>query len=477
MSSAHGGHAGSVSTTPLGYVLVVDDDPALRKVLTLILERAGFAVRVAASGAEALGAMVENPVEVILTDVQMPGIDGLELLPVFRSRYPQTEVIVMTGYATVERAITAMKKGAYDFLTKPFEDVDLVARIVSKALEKAKLRSRANMLERALDVQGQFEELVGSSDKMKSVYEMIDFVAYADSHVLVRGESGTGKELVARALHYRSSRKEKPFVVVNCSALTETLLESELFGHVQGAFTGAIHAKKGLFEAAHRGTLFLDEIGDISPMMQVKILRAIQSGEIKPVGSTEVRNVDVRVITATHRDLVSRIAEGLFREDLYYRINVIELNLPPLRDRREDIPLLAFHFLKRLSKKMGKEIARIQPEVLSLLGHYSWPGNVRELENVMERALVLERSTEIQPQSLPPHFHEGQEPLGNEGIPSFSELEFKAAKALAVGQFEKVYVTTLLGRCAGNVSEASRAAKMDRSNFRRLMKKYSLEHS
>jgi len=465
--------AGSFEMEPK-RVLVVDDDPGVRKALSVALEREGFMVSAVASGSEALTLLEVQKVDTILTDIQMPGLDGLDLLSIFRRRYPLVEVLVMTGYGTIERAIRAMKNGAYDFLTKPFDDLNAVLLVIDKAVEKARLRVRADRLQRELESRETYQEMVGSSLEMQRVYELIETISYSDAHVLVRGESGTGKELVARALHHRSPRSHSPFVVVNCSALTETLLESELFGHVKGAFTGAHQHKRGLFQAAHKGTLFLDEIGDISPRMQVKILRAVQEGEIRPVGSTDSFVVDVRVITATHRDLVERMKEGLFREDLYYRINVVEVNLPPLRERPRDIPLLAVHFLARLAKKLNKPIQEISAEALGLLTRYGWPGNVRELENVMERALILEKGEEIGAHSLPPKLHkEGSLSMAmNHGV--HVGLEFKEAKKIAVGQFERAYVRAILERVEGNVAEASRVSGMDRSNFRRIMKKYGL---
>jgi two-component system response regulator HydG len=311
---------------------------------------------------------------------------------------------------------------------------------------------------------------------MQAVFRLIEGVAYSSATVLIHGESGTGKELAARALHYKSPRADKPFVAVNCSALTETLLESELFGHVRGSFTGAVANKKGLFEAADGGTLFLDEIGDIPPSTQVRLLRALQEGEIKRVGSNDTIKVDVRVIAATNRDLVKAMQEGRFREDLYYRLNVISVQLPPLRERPEDIPLLVQHFLKKYGAKTGKELTRCEPAAMEALTTHRWNGNVRELENVIERAVVLAQGTTLTPADLPPNF--GGERAGAEVASStLAHLPYAQAKKLALRAFERRYLTSVLQRSNGNISLAARQAGVDRSNFRRLLKQYAVERN
>jgi len=325
-----------------------------------------------------------------------------------------------------------------------------------------------------LDVRDRFEGLIGQGPKMQAVFRLIEGVAYSSATVLVMGESGTGKELAARALHYKSPRRDKPFIAVNCSALTETLLESELFGHVRGAFTGAVVNKKGLFEAADGGTLFLDEIGDIPPSTQVRLLRALQEGEIKRVGSNDTIKVDVRVIAATNRDLSRLMAEAKFREDLYYRLNVISIHLPPLRERPEDIPLLVHHFLTKYGTKTGKQLTRVEPTAMEALTTHRWNGNVRELENVIERAVVLAQGTLLTVADLPPGF--GASRSGAEiGTATLAHLPYAQAKKLALRAFERRYLSAVLQRCNGNISSAARAAGVDRSNFRRLLKQYDVE--
>jgi two-component system response regulator HydG len=337
-------------------VLVVDDEPVLLKALETLLAKKGHHVTALDSPIAATQRLAQEDFDVALLDVKMPDLSGLELLTAVKHRRPEVEVIMMTGHATVETALSAVKAGAYDYLTKPFEDVELVARVVAKAAERKRLFDRNRELETALrekegGVQG--DGLVGNSGPMRDVTRMIDAVAYSAATVLVQGESGTGKELVARALHVKSPRRGEPFVALNCGALTETLLESELFGHVKGAFTGAQRDQKGLFDAADGGTIFLDEIGDIPPATQVRLLRVLQEGEVKRVGSAESIKVDVRVIAATHRDLPKLVKSGRFREDLFYRLNVIAIPLPPLRDRIEDVPLLAHHFLRRYTSRLA----------------------------------------------------------------------------------------------------------------------------
>src|SRR5512139_2134356 len=386
---------------------------------------------------------------------------------------------MMTGHATVETALAAVKAGAYDYLTKPFEDVELVARVVSKAAERKMLFDRNRQLERQLEERAPSgsEGLVGTSAGMREVTRMVEAVAYSAATVLVTGESGTGKELVARALHARSPRRAQPFVALNCGALTETLLESELFGHVKGAFTGAQRDQKGLFEAADGGTIFLDEIGDIPLSTQVRLLRVLQEGEMKRVGSAESVKVDVRVIAATHRDLPKLVKAGKFREDLFYRLNVINIPLPPLRERVEDVPLLAHHFLRRYAERLQKKVRTLSPEAIELLCGYRFPGNVRELENAIERAVVLCRGDTVTPADLPPAVTGRTAPLVREAPVGGDEsawltLSYAAAKEQALRRFEKSYVDALMRACDSNISAAARKAGMDRSNFKRVLRKY-----
>jgi two-component system response regulator HydG len=460
-------------------VLVVDDEPTLLKALEALLRKKGWEVIALDSPIAATQRLAAEDFDVALLDIKMPQLSGLELLTAVKHRRPEVEVIMMTGHATVETALAAVRAGAYDYLTKPFEDVELVARAVSKAAERKALFDRNRELETQLREKSDpsNEGLVGNSGGMHDVMRMIDAVAYSAATVLVHGESGTGKELVARALHNKSPRRSQPFVALNCGALTETLLEAELFGHVKGAFTGALRDQKGLFDAADGGTIFLDEIGDIPPATQVRLLRVLQEGEIKRVGSAESVRVDVRVIAATHRDLPKLVKAGRFREDLFYRLNVIAIPLPPLRDRIEDVPLLAHHFLRRYTDRLGKKVRTLSPEAIELLCGYRWPGNVRELENAVERAVVLCRGDAITSGDLPPAVSGRTAPLVRD-LPTTGEdaawlnQSYAAAKEQALRRFEKSYVEALMRACDNNISAAARKAGMDRSNFKRVLRKY-----
>ncbi len=456
-------------------VLVADDDRVVLKAVAEILRRAGYEVTAVEDSVEALAAASEPGLDVAVLDIKMPNVGGMDVLREIKAKRPEVEVVMMTAFATVETAVAAVKAGAYDYLTKPFENIDEVVLTVQKAYERKALLDRNRRLEGMLEVRDRFEGLIGQSPRMQAVFKMIAGVGYSSATVLLQGESGTGKELAAQALHYKSPRRDKPLVAVNCSALSETLLESELFGHVRGAFTDAHSNKRGLFEAADGGTLFLDEIGDISPVTQVRLLRALQSGEIKRVGSDEVVRVDVRVITATNKDLAKEMIEGRFREDLYYRLNVISIQLPPLRDRREDIPLLAHHFLGEYSARMGKKLLGMEPEALEALGAHSWPGNVRELQNVIERAVVLAQGQSVTAADLPASMQGKRELEHERGATSLAHLPYTTAKRLAVAAFERRYLTAVLANANGNISMAAKAAGVDRSNFRRLLKQYQVE--
>jgi two-component system, NtrC family, response regulator HydG len=455
-------------------VLVVDDEPFMLQAWRKILAAHPCELRTLSEPADALEQIQAWAPEVTVLDVRMPRVSGLDLLQEIRRQDLPTEVVMMTAYATVETAVEAVKNGAYDFLTKPFSNIEAAALTVLKAAEHRRLIQRNRQLESRLEVRDSFEGLVGSSPRMKRVFELIEGVAYSASTVLVQGESGTGKELVARAIHHRSPRAARPFVAVNCSALTDTLLESELFGHEKGAFTGAIVAKRGLFEVADGGSIFLDEIGEVPPPTQVKLLRVLQEGEMKRVGSTETRKVQVRVIAATNADLARARKQGLFRDDLYYRLNVIAIDLPPLRERAGDISILAGHFLHKYALRNGKSLSTIHPQAMELLERYSWPGNVRELENVVERAVVLGRGSEIGVADLPPAVHSAL-PALHRGENALGALAYREAKTSAVNDFERRYTEDLLGLCDGNISEAARRAGMDRSNFRRMVKRHRLE--
>jgi len=454
--------------------MVVDDEAVLVDALERLLSRAGARVIGLPNGLEALRVIEEEQVEVALLDIKMPHISGLELLSAIKQQAPSVEVIMMTAHATVTTAVQAVKDGAYDYLQKPFPDIDEVIAVVGRAIERGRLARRNRELEQVLEGRDTFEGLVGQSKGIRKVYEMVESVAYSSSTVLIRGESGTGKELVAKALHNRSPRSPRPFIAINCTAVPETLLESELFGHVKGAFTGAANHKVGLFEAADGGTLMLDEIGDLPGTIQAKILRVLQDGEIRRVGSTESKKVDVRIVAATNVDLEEAQRAGRFREDLYYRLNVIPILVPPLRERSEDIPLLSHHFLRRVATRENKRIKGFTRGAMEALAGHRWIGNVRELENVVERSVVLCRDEVIGIEHLPDHFAKSDGIDPELGLGALSRMPFAQAKQLATDAFERRYLQALLQRTKGNVSEAARFAGMDRSNFRRVLKRYDL---
>ncbi|HVP61414.1 MAG TPA: sigma-54 dependent transcriptional regulator [Myxococcaceae bacterium] len=457
-----------------GKILVVDDDKVVLRAVTEILQREGYTVVAIDDAVEGLAASKDPTVDVAVLDIRMPHLSGMDLLRAIKQGRPDVEVVMMTAFATVETAVEAVKAGAYDYLTKPFSNIDEVSLTVAKALERKQLKDRTRVLEEQLSVKGQFEDLIGQSGQMRAVFKLVETVSYSSATVLIQGESGTGKELVARAIHYRSPRKDKPFVAVNCSALTDTLLESELFGHVKGSFTGATANKKGLFEAADGGTIFLDEIGDVPPATQVRLLRVLQEGEVKRVGANETIKVDVRVIAASNVDLARAKDQGKFREDLFYRLNVITVSLPPLRDRPEDVPLLAGHFLRMYAGKMGKKVTGISPQAMEALVCHRWMGNVRELENVIERAVVLTSREVVDVEDLPQQLRESPGGGGDVEVLSLAHLPYAEAKRLAMRAFERRYLSALLEKSGHNVSSAARAAGVDRSNFRRLLKQYEV---
>jgi two-component system response regulator HydG len=461
-------------------VLVVDDEPGVRRSLARVLMSGGFEVVTAEDGQAALALLEAGPVDVMLVDMLMPRMGGMDLLSRVKVKHPEVEVIMMTAYANVDDAVAAVKNGAYDFLTKPFPSNDIVARTISKAAERKLLLDRMDVLEQRLEQQENFGELIGNTSSMREIYRLALGVAPTSATVLILGESGTGKELIARAIHQHSNRADRPFLAINCSAIPVELVESELFGHVRGAFTGAINARTGLFEAADKGTVFLDEVGDLPLQTQVKLLRVLQDGEIKRVGTNDTLTVDARVIAATNADLKSKIAAGKFREDLYYRLHVIAINVPPLRRRRDDVPLLAYHFLRKYARRMSRDVKRIGVEAMRLLREQKWPGNVRELEHAIEHAVVMAKGNTIVPSDLPmlkeaaseePRLAgaDGSALLGSLG--HLVELPYAHAKQNALEVFEQAYLEAVLKRTGGNVSEAARQAGLDRSNFRRVLKK------
>ncbi len=390
-------------------VLVVDDEPAILEAVTKVLEKEGVYAVTAPDGRAALERIRQQPIDVVLTDLRMPALDGQSLLKAIKAISPTTEVILMTAYGTVEVAVLAMKEGAYDFIAKPLKRAHVVSA-VRKALEKVELLAENRDLRAALDA-ATLRTIVGHSQVMRATLEMARQAASSSATVLLLGESGTGKELLARFIHRHSPRTNAAFVPVNCAALPESILESELFGHEKGAFTGAIATRPGRFAEADRGTLFLDEIAEVTPSVQVKLLRALQEGEIEPVGGKR-RAIDFRLVCATNRDLAKDVREGSFREDLFYRINVIPISIPPLRDRIEDIPLLCDHFLHLYATKHNKPGRRLSDAALDMLGRYTWPGNVRELENAIERAVVLCREATLDTGDLPPEIHSPHAPTG-----------------------------------------------------------------
>ncbi len=382
------------------HILVIDDDPAVRQVLSETLSNEGHQVTLVSSGLEGVEAVKDQPVHVVLTDLQMPGIDGLETIDRISKVDSKIIAIVMTGYGTIDYAVRAMKAGAFDFITKPFEP-DTVAVVVKKALDVYKLKQENHLLRKAVRDQYRLEHLVGTSAPMRMVLDFVEKVADSDSTVLIEGESGTGKELIARMLHFNSMRRDRPLVPVNCGAIPETLLESELFGHEKGAFTGAAHTRLGRFELAHGGTIFLDEVGEMSLPLQVKLLRVLQERCFERVGGTRTINVDVRIIAATNQDLALAVQERRFRQDLYYRLHVIPIHIPPLRERRSDIPLLVNHFIAQFNQLRRTEILGMEPEALARMTEEEWPGNIRELENMIERLAVLKKKGWITVSDLP----------------------------------------------------------------------------
>ncbi|OLE51240.1 MAG: Fis family transcriptional regulator [Acidobacteria bacterium 13_1_20CM_3_53_8] len=453
----------------MSNLLIVDDEPSMRQLLTLVFGREGHSVRASENGRQALAALRVEPADLIVSDVKMPDMDGISLLRAARDVQPDVAVIMMTAFATVETAREAFKLGADDFIQKPF-DVEELKLIVAKALERQALVKENRAFRRAQRERGSLGNIIGRSDRMQAVYQMIETVAEVQSTVLVTGDSGTGKELVARAIHDLSPRAEKPFISVNCGAFTETLLESELFGYTKGSFTGATANRKGLFEAANKGTIFLDEIGEMSPAMQVKLLRVLQERKVRPVGAHDEAEVDTRVIAATNRDLAAMVKDGTFREDLFYRISVIPIELPPLRDRREDIADLVQHFIRKYGEQTGRVLG-ISEKALQLLENYSWQGNVRELENTIERAVALERTDEIQPERLPEHITNYDPGRVAE---AFDLPDGGINLTAFLDQLEKTYVMEALRRSGGNQTQAAELLELSVRSLRHLLDKHGI---
>lgn len=462
-----------MQATTVAKILIVDDERSMRDMLAHVLKTAGYSVSRAESAQSATEQMKADIFDLVISDVRMPGMDGIGLLETVRNCSPPTAVILMSAYASLETARKAFKMGADDFVQKPF-DVDELKVIVSHVLEKVTLRQENELLRKQFHERYGLGSLVGRSPKMTQVYELVETVAATSSTILIHGESGTGKELVARAIHEQSPRRTAPFVSINCGAFTETLLESELFGYVKGAFTGAFANKKGLCESAEGGTLFLDEISEMSPVMQVKLLRVLQERRIRRVGGTEEIPIDVRIVGATNRDLTAMMEEGKFREDLYYRINVIAIDLPPLRERQEDVRELVFHFIEKHASAAGKAGLGITEEALMLLERYDYPGNVRQLEHIIERAIALEPTTSIQPSRLTeqvlgynPRQLESAAMLPQEGIDLTAYLE----------EVEKTFLRLALERTGGSQTKAAELLGMSVRSFRHCLDKFEMRTS
>ena len=441
-------------------ILIVDDDPELRNLMKDILEDHSFQVTVARDGNEALSGLDDQESLVVLTDLRMKGMDGAELLQEIVKRHPACNVIMMTAFGTVESAVEAMKRGAFDYLTKPIKTDELLVTI-EKALREAMLRQEVAQLRRQVKRDYSFDQILGKSKPMQEVFDLIRRVADTQTNILITGESGTGKELVAKAIHFNSSRKVAPFIPVNCAAIPEFLLESELFGHMKGSFTDAKFDKRGLFEEAQKGTLFLDEISEMPMMLQAKLLRAVQEREIRRVGATRSVAIDVRIIAATNLHLAEEVQAKRFREDLYYRLNVIEIRLPPLRERKEDIPLLCDMMLEKSSVGRQKDVTKLSEATLGLLLDYAWPGNVRELENIMERAVTLAQGPVVTPNDLPPAIRDAQ---GDRHL-----VEESAERLLSLEDIEHLYIQRMLEKTEGNKFKAAQILDIDRKTLYRKL--------
>jgi DNA-binding NtrC family response regulator len=451
-------------------ILVVDDKENILKLFARILGD-GYQLTTAADGGQAISLVAAQPFDVVVTDLKMPGADGFEVLRAVKARAPETEVIMMTAYASVGDAVEAMKQGAYDYLQKPF-DPDDASLVVARALERKRLKEQATSLQREVEGVCSFHNLVGKSAPMRELYTLLEQASQLDITVLINGETGTGKELAARAVHYHSARKERRFVPVNCGALPAELVESELFGHARGSFTGATGMKRGLFEEAEGGTIFLDEIGELPLAVQVKLNRVLQEREIRRVGDTSPIKVNVRVIAATHRELKAEVQAARFREDLFYRLHVFPVVLPPLRDRREDIPLLAGHFLEKHARVLGRPLAAFDHESLRALTGYTWPGNVRELENAVERAVAVAQGDEIQLRDLPAEVKGSRE--GSIPAEQLARMPYREAIDLARDRVTREYLVALLRELEGNVTRAAERAGMARESLHRLLKRYGV---
>jgi two-component system response regulator PilR (NtrC family) len=468
----------STATDKTARILVADDEPSMREFLEIMLSKEGYRVSCAGNTQEAIGLAQEGEFDLLITDIKMPGGGGLELLRRVKELSPETVVIMISAYASTETAVEAMGQGAYDYIPKPF-NVEEVRLIVRRALERRALEHENQRLKRRLKEPVGLGRIVGASPQMVRVFDLIRRAAPAETSVLITGESGTGKELVARALHEGSPRRDKPFVTVNCAGIPETLIESELFGHRKGSFTGAVANKRGLFEEAHGGAIFLDEIGELPPALQAKLLRVVQERRFRAVGGSEDVSVDVRIISATNKDLEQEVIGGRFREDLFWRLNVIHIHLPPLRERREDIPLLAGHFLAKCAHRLGKEIESLSRFALEMLSSYDFPGNVRELENIIERSVALETSRIVMPESLTLSLHRRRE-RGEDDAPEGGDPAGQASlgEGFCLDSLIEGIEIDLIGRAleeaAGSKQKAAELLGISFRSFRYRLDKYQL---
>jgi len=454
-------------------ILVADDEQSMREFLDIMLKKEGYKVSLASNGEEVVKLMDDDLFDLVLLDIRMPKLDGISTLKKIKAIAPETVVIMITAYASADTAIKAMKEGAYDYITKPFK-VEEIKLIINNALEKKNLQKENILLKQVVRDRYHFGNIIGQSLKMGTLYDLLEKVSPTKTNILIAGESGTGKELVAKAIHYNSPRKEKPFVTLNCGAIPESLIESELFGHMKGAFTDAIATKKGLFEVADEGTIFLDEISELPLLMQVKLLRVLQDKEFKRVGGTEDIRVDVRIISATNKDLDEGVKEKRFREDLFYRLNVIQIKLPPLRERKEDIPILANHFLKKYSEELNKNILKISPEALQILLNYEYPGNVRELQNIIERAVALESSQELTVHNLSSYLSE--QPLLKKGPIDIEIPNEGIDLEKIVEDLERSLLLKALDKTKGIKKKAAELLHINFRSMRYRLEKYGLNH-
>jgi two-component system, NtrC family, response regulator PilR len=466
----------TLSAATSARVLIVDDERSMRELLSIVLRRDGYEVLTAEDGIAAVELLKQQRFDILITDIRMPQMNGVDLLREAKNIAPDIVSIIMTAFASTDTAVEALRLGAADYVHKSPNAAGELRLRVGRELERKRLQQENVLLKRALGKSNQFSNIIGSSSSMLALFQLVETIAPTNSTVLITGESGTGKELVARAIHVNSPRKDRPFVALNCGALSETLLDSELFGHMRGAFTGADANKKGLIEVAEKGTIFLDEIGEMSPVVQVKLLRVLQERRFRRLGGTEEIEADIRILAATNRDLSKMVADGTFREDLFYRINVIPLRLPPLRERQDDIPLLAEHFVTRLAEQMRKPIAGISKAAMARLKEYSWPGNIRELENAMERAVALERTPTILPESLPDQIRDqpADAPSGAAAAADgFPDAGFDLERH--VQHIEREYIAEALRRAGGVKVKAAELLGMSFRSFRYYTKKYNLK--